>query len=47
MEKEPSYVMAAIEGFGLLALGTTGVLALSGLVCALLDMVVHLVKLGI
>jgi hypothetical protein len=44
MEKEPSYVIAAIQGFGLLALGTIGVLVLCGLVGALLDMVLHLVK---
>ena len=43
-EKEPSYVIAAIQGFGLLVLGTIGVLGLSALVCALLDMVLHLVK---
>jgi hypothetical protein len=34
-----SHLIAAIQGFGLLILGTTGVLVVSGLVCALLDLV--------
>ena len=43
-EKEPSYVMAAIQGYGLLAFGAVAVLVLCGLVGALLDIVLHLVK---
>jgi len=43
-EKEPSYVIAAIQGFGLLAFGFIAVLVLCGLVGALLNMVLHLVK---
>jgi hypothetical protein len=39
MDKEPTYVIAAVQGYGLLAFGAIGVLVLCGLVCALLDMV--------
>jgi len=34
-----SHLIAAIQGFALLGLGTIGVLAVCVLVCALLDMV--------
>jgi hypothetical protein len=36
-----SHLIAAIQDFGLLILGTGGVLVASGLVCALLDMVLR------
>ena len=36
-----SHLIAAVQGFGLLILGTAGVLVLSGLVCALLDMLLR------
>jgi hypothetical protein len=39
MVEEPLYVIAAIQGFAVLGFGTIAVLVLSGLVCALLDMV--------
>jgi hypothetical protein len=37
-EGTQSYLLAAAQGFGLLGLGTFGVLFVSGLVCALLDL---------
>jgi len=44
MEKEPSWWLAAIQGYGLLGFGAIAVLVVSGLVCALLDMVLRLVR---
>ena len=41
MEKEPPMWLAAIQGFSLLILGTVGVLVVSGLVCALFDLVLR------
>ena len=37
-EGTQSSLLAAIQGLGLLALGTIGVLVVSGLICALLDL---------
>jgi hypothetical protein len=37
-EGTQSNLLAAIQGFGLLGLGTIGMVVLCGLVCALLDM---------
>jgi hypothetical protein len=42
-EGSQSHLIAAIQGFALLGLGTIGVLVVSALVCALLDMVARVI----